>query len=70
MRQRPDPDDFHDEDLDHEDFDDQLGRPVYQGTGLTVRELTAEELQRFLDAHAGQPAQLVGSGWTALDPPP
>jgi hypothetical protein len=34
-----------------------------------VRELSAEELQRFLDAHAGQPARLVGSGWAALDPP-
>jgi hypothetical protein len=64
MRQPPEPDDFHDEDLD-----DGLGRPVYQGDGLAVRELTAEELQRFLDAHAGQPARLLGSGWTALDPP-
>ena len=52
-----------------EDLDDELGRPVYQGTGLSVRALTAEELQRFLDAHAGQPAQLLGSGWAALDPP-
>src|SRR6266540_6653437 len=74
MRQHPDPDDFHDqdvdyEDVDYEDVDDQLGRPVYQGSGLTVRELDAEELQRFLDAHQGQPARLVGSGWTALDPP-
>ncbi len=73
MRQHPDPDDFHDqdvdyEDVDYEDVDDQLGRPVYQGSGLTVRELDAEELQRFLDAHQGQPARLVGSGWTALDP--
>ena len=48
---------------------EELGRPVYQGDGLSVRELTAEELQRFLDAHAGQPAQLLGSGWAALDPP-
>jgi Nuclease-related domain len=64
MRQHPDPDDFHDEDLD-----DGLGRPVYQGDGLAVRELTAEELQRFLDAHTGQPTRLLGSGWTALDPP-
>jgi Nuclease-related domain len=67
MRQHQDPDDFHD-DLDRDD-EDEFGRPVYQGTGLTVRELTAEELQRFLDAHAGQPAQLLGSGWTVLDPP-
>jgi Nuclease-related domain len=64
MRQHPDPDDLHDQDLDNE-----LDRPVYQGDGLAVRELTAEELQRFLDAHAGQPARLLGSGWTALDPP-
>jgi Nuclease-related domain len=64
MGQHPDPDDFHDQDLD-----DELGRPVYQGDGLTVRELTAAELQRFLDAHAGQPARLVGSGWATLDPP-
>ena len=64
MRQHQDPDDFHDQDLD-----DDLGRPVYQGSGLTVRELDAEQLQRFLDAHAGQPARLLGSGWTSLDPP-
>jgi Nuclease-related domain len=74
MRQHHDPDDFHDEDLDrHDDEDDQdleeLGTPVYQGTGLSVRALTAEELQRFLDAHAGQPARLLGSGWADLDPP-
>jgi hypothetical protein len=62
MRQHPD--DSHDE----EDLEE-LGTPVYQGTGLSVRALTAEELQRFLDAHADQPAQLLGSGWAALDPP-
>jgi Nuclease-related domain len=71
MRQHPD-DDEH-EDLDHYDDQDgqaleELGTPVYQGTGLSVRALTAEELQRFLDAHADQPARL-GSGWAALDPP-
>jgi hypothetical protein len=66
MRQHsdPDPDDYQDE----EDLEE-LGTPVYQGTGLSVRALTAEELQRFLDAHADQPAQLLGSGWTTLDPP-
>jgi hypothetical protein len=70
MRHHQDPDDFHDEDLNrYEDEDDEFGRPVYQGTGLTVRALNAEELQRFLDAHAGQPAELLGSGWAALDPP-
>jgi Nuclease-related domain len=73
MRQHPD--DFHDQDLDPYDGDDEdedleeLGTPLYQGTGLSVRALTAEELQRFLDAHADQPAELLGSGWTALDPP-
>jgi hypothetical protein len=69
MRQHQDPDDFHDEDLDGENLDDEFGRPVYQGTGLSVRALTAAQLQRFLDAHAGQPAQFLGSGWAALDPP-
>jgi hypothetical protein len=71
---RPHPDDFHDEDLDrrndnHEEDLEELGMPVYQGSGLSVRALTAEELQRFLDAHADQPAELLGSGWTALDQP-
>jgi hypothetical protein len=66
MHQHPDPDPY-----DYEDEEDleELGTPVYQGTGLSVRALTAEELQRFLDAHHGQPAQLLGSGWTALDQP-
>jgi hypothetical protein len=72
MRQHPD--EFHDEDLDrHDDGDEEdpeeLGTPVYQGSGLSVRALTAEELQRFLDAHADQPAALLGSGWATLDPP-
>jgi hypothetical protein len=66
MRQPQDPDpDPYEEDEDLEE----LGTPVYQGTGLSVRALTAEQLQRFLDTHAGQPAQLLGSGWAALDPP-
>jgi hypothetical protein len=76
MRQHHDPNDHQHEDLDGEDLDDDLdceddefGRPVYRGSGLTVRELSAAELQRFLDAHAGQPARLVDSGWAALDPP-
>jgi hypothetical protein len=56
------------EDEDEEDLEE-LGTPVYQGTGLSVWALTAEELQRFLDAHQSQPAQLPGSGWAALDPP-
>jgi hypothetical protein len=71
MRQHHDPDDFH-EDLDRHDAEEdleELGTPVYQGSGLSVRALTAEELQRFLDARHDQPAQLLGSGWTALDPP-
>jgi hypothetical protein len=57
MHQHPDPDDFHEEDEDLDRYDDgedegleELGTPVYQGTGLSVRALTAEELQRFLNA--------------------
>jgi hypothetical protein len=42
---------------------------VYEGTGLSVRALTAEEADRFLEAHAGQPARLLGSGWDAPQPP-
>jgi nuclease-like protein len=76
MRQHPDPDDVHHEDLDRyndngdkdEEDLEELGTPVYQGTGLSVRALTAEELQRFLDAHHDQPARLLGRGWAALDP--
>jgi hypothetical protein len=64
MRQHPDPDPYEDDEEDLEEF----GSPVYQGSGLSVRALTAEELQRFLDAHQGQPAELLGSGWAALDP--
>jgi Nuclease-related domain len=63
MGQHHDPDD-HDQDLDSD-----LGRPIYQGDGLIVRELDSEELQRFLDAHVSQPARRLGSGWAALDPP-
>jgi hypothetical protein len=63
QHQDPDPDPYEEEDTE------EFGTPVYQGTGLSVRALTAEELQRFLDAHAGQPTQLLGSGWAALDPP-
>jgi hypothetical protein len=59
----PDPDPHVDDDLEA------LGTPVYEGGGLSVRALTAEELQQFLDAHRGQPAQPLGSGW-ALDPSP
>jgi hypothetical protein len=66
MRQHADPDPDDDEDQENpEDF----GTPVYQGTGLSVRALTAEELQRFLDTHADQPAELLGSGWATLDSP-
>jgi hypothetical protein len=63
MRQHPDPNPYKDE----RDVEE-LGTPVYQGTGLSVRALTAEELQQSLDAHPRQSAQL-GSGWAALDPP-
>jgi hypothetical protein len=76
-RPDPDPDDHVGGDLDPwnaDELEDQpesdleLGTPVYEGTGLSVRALTAEELDRFLAAHAGQPAQLLGSGWDTLQP--
>jgi Nuclease-related domain len=69
MRQHQDPDPDPDPYEEDEEDLEELGTPVYQGTGLSVRALTAEELQRFLDAHQGQSAELLGSGWTALDPP-
>src|SRR6266516_751080 len=53
----PDPDDL-----------EQLGQPIYQGDGLQVRGLTEEDLARFLAAHAGQPARLLGSGWNHFQP--
>jgi hypothetical protein len=62
MGQHPDPN-------PGEDDLEALGTPVYEGSGLSVRALTAEELQRFLDAHADQPAQHLGRGRGALDPP-
>ena len=62
MVQHPNPD------PDEDDLE-ALGTPFYQGNGLSVRALTAEQLQQFLDIHADQPAQLLGSGWAALDPP-
>jgi hypothetical protein len=58
----PDPEWYEDEDLE------ELGAPVYAGSGLSVRALTTEELQRFLDAHTGQPTRPLGSGWGVLDP--
>jgi hypothetical protein len=72
----PDPDDQAADQLDPWRADDlqddpeelELGTPVYEGTGLSVRALTAEEVDRFLQAHADQPAQLLGSGWDALQP--
>jgi len=75
-RPDPDPDDQAGDDLDPWSADDlqddpedlELGTPVYEGTGLSMRALTAEELDRFLQAHAGQPARLLGSGWDALQP--
>jgi hypothetical protein len=69
MRQHPD--DFHHQDPGRYDEEglEELGTPVYQGSGLSVRALTAGELQRFLDAHHDQPAELLGSGWAALDQP-
>jgi hypothetical protein len=64
MRRHPTPD----PDPDEEELE-VLGTPVYDGSGLSVRALTAEELQRFLEAHHGQPAQRLGSGWAALGRP-
>jgi hypothetical protein len=64
MGQHPNPN----PDKDEDDLEE-LGTPFYQGTGLSVRALTTEELQQFLDAHADQPAELLGSGWAALDGP-
>ena len=62
MGQHPNPD------PDEDDLE-ALGTPFYQGNGLSVRALTAEELQQFLDAHANQPTEPLGSGWAALDRP-
>jgi Nuclease-related domain len=64
MRQHPNPNPG-----ENEEDSAAFGTPVYQGTGLSVRALTTEELRRFLDAHHGQPAELLGSGWSALDQP-
>jgi hypothetical protein len=64
MGQHPNPD----PDKDEEDLEE-LGTPFYQGSGLSVRALSAEELQRFLDAHADPSAEVLGSGWAALDRP-
>jgi hypothetical protein len=64
MGQHPNPD----PDKDEDDLEE-LGTPFYQGNGLSVRALTAEELQQFLDAHADQPAERLGSGWAGLDRP-
>jgi hypothetical protein len=61
MDQHPNPNRGDEDDLE------ELGTPFYQGNGLSVRALTAQELQRFLNAHADQPAELLGSGWAALD---
>jgi hypothetical protein len=58
----------YDPDDDFEPDDLEVGTPVYQGTGLSVRALSPEELDRFLDAHANQPAQLLGSGWDTPEP--
>jgi hypothetical protein len=66
MRQHPNPDADPDGYEDEDDLE-ALGTPIYQGSGLSVRALTAEDVQQFLDAHTGQPASLLGSGWTALD---
>jgi hypothetical protein len=62
-----DPDDLEPDHLD--DLDGlELGTPVYQGTGLTVRALTHEQLADFLDANAQEPTRLLGTGWDRLKP--
>jgi hypothetical protein len=61
-----DPDHLEPDDLDDLEF----GTPVYQGTGLTVRALTHEQLADFLDAHAQEPARRLGTGWARLKPTP
>jgi Nuclease-related domain len=66
MGQHPNPDP--DPDKDEVDLE-ALGTPFYQGSGLSVRALSAEELQQFLDAHTDQSAEVLGSGWAALDRP-
>jgi hypothetical protein len=52
MSQHPDPD---------VDDVEAFGTPVYQGSGLSVRALSAEEVQRFLDAQP-RPARPVAGG--------
>jgi hypothetical protein len=64
MGQHPNPD----PDKDEDDLEE-LGTPFYQGNSLSVRALTTEELQRFLDAHTDPSAEVLGSGWAALDRP-
>jgi hypothetical protein len=64
MGQHPNPNPDNDE-----DHLEALGTPFYQGNGLSVQALTAEELQQFIDAHADQSAEPLGSGWAALDRP-
>jgi Nuclease-related domain len=63
--QQPNP--FEPDGLDP-DLDDELGTPVYEGAGLSVRALSAEELDRFLDAHAKEPTWRLGAGWQAVEP--
>jgi len=62
-----DPDDLERGHLD--DDQEEFGTPLYQGTGLTVRALTHEQLAGFLDAHADQAAQRLGAGWDLAQPP-
>jgi hypothetical protein len=64
---RHDPEGLEPDDLDS---DGAFGTPVYEGTGLTVRALTREQLAGFLDAHAEEPARLLGAGWERLQPQP
>jgi hypothetical protein len=63
---RHDPEGLEPDDLDHLE----LGTPVYEGTGLTVRALTHQQLAGFLDAHAEEPARRLGAGRDRLRPQP
>jgi hypothetical protein len=68
MGQHADPDPDHDEDQENPE-PEEVGTLAYQGSGLSVRALTAEELQRLFDTHADQPVELLRSGWATLESP-
>jgi len=64
MGRHHDPDDL---DLDHEDLDDDLGRPVYHGDGLSVRELSPRSSSgSWTPTPVSRPGCLAAAGppWT------